>query len=217
MEGDNPEELAKLGLNFMELFEYEKALECLKRAASLYIAYLERPESQGADRKRLNEIVDYLLTKADICKTTLKGRAIQQPRSQPAAVVRTTAPTAPAVQKPGSRPVPAAAKPGVAPASHPEGLEGLIESEILDRSPSVRWDDIAGLADAKRALREAIILPSQYPSVFTGLRAPPKGLLLFGPPGTGKTLLAKAVATESSATFFNITSSTLTSKFVGCM
>jgi spastin len=90
----------------------------------------------------------------------------------------------------------------------------MIENEILDRSPAVKWEDIAGLLDAKRALREAIILPAQYPHIFTGLRAPPKGLLLFGPPGTGKTLLAKAVATESSATFFNITSSTLTSKFV---
>jgi len=207
MEGENPEELAKLGLNFMELFEYEKALECLKRAASLYIAYLERPESQGADRKRINEVVDYLLTKADTCKTTLKGNTMHQSRPQPTVKPRTH-----------PSPVPAAVpnRPQQAPksAQASEGLEAMIENEILDRSPAVRWEDIAGLMDAKRALREAIILPAQYPNIFTGLRAPPKGLLLFGPPGTGKTLLAKAVATESSATFFNITSSTLTSKFV---
>lgn len=206
MEGENPEELAKLGLNFMELFEYEKALECLKRAASLYIAYLERPESQGADRKRINEVVNYLLTKADICKTTLKGRAMHQPPPQPT-VVRS---------HPSPVPTAAPSRPQQTPkaAQASEGLEAMIENEILDRSPAVKWEDIAGLVEAKRALREAIILPAQYPHVFTGLRAPPKGLLLFGPPGTGKTLLAKAVATESSATFFNITSSTLTSKFV---
>ena len=208
MEGENPEELAKLGLNFMELFEYEKALECLKRAATLYMAYLERPETQGANRKQVSEAIGYLLTKAEVCETTLKGRAMHQPRPQPVAVVRTAPPPVP-THPPSSKPQKSLNSSGGG-----EGLEAMIENEILDRSPAVRWEDIAGLLDAKRALREAIILPAQYPHIFTGLRAPPKGLLLFGPPGTGKTLLAKAVATESSATFFNITSSTLTSKFV---
>jgi SpoVK/Ycf46/Vps4 family AAA+-type ATPase len=94
-------------------------------------------------------------------------------------------------------------------------LANAILDEILVNGATVTWDDVVGLTFAKQALREIVILPTLRPELFTGLRAPTKGVLLFGPPGTGKTLLAKAVAHESKATFFAISASSLTSKFVG--
>lgn len=90
-----------------------------------------------------------------------------------------------------------------------------ILTDIVVRGDEVYWDDIVGLDAAKNSLKEAVVYPFLRPDLFRGLREPTRGMLLFGPPGTGKTMLARAVATESKSTFFSISSSSLTSKYLG--
>ena len=91
----------------------------------------------------------------------------------------------------------------------------LIESEIMDNGSAVQWDEIAGLEFVKTTVKEIVVFPLLRPDIFHGLRAPPKGLLLFGPPGTGKTMIGKCIASQSKSTFFAISASSLTSKWVG--
>ena len=101
----------------------------------------------------------------------------------------------------------------------PKGVDEIaakqIFNEIVVQGDEVHWEDVAGLDVAKAALKEAVVYPFLRPDLFSGLREPARGMLLFGPPGTGKTMLARAVATESRSTFFAISSSSLTSKWLG--
>ncbi|PHH62044.1 hypothetical protein CDD81_7600 [Ophiocordyceps australis] len=94
-------------------------------------------------------------------------------------------------------------------------LRSALSGAILQERPNVRWEDIAGLDAAKETLKEAVVLPIKFPTLFQGKRQAWKGILLYGPPGTGKSYLAKAVATEANSTFFSISSSDLVSKWMG--
>ncbi|KAG8637746.1 ATPase family AAA domain-containing protein FIGL1 isoform X2 [Manihot esculenta] len=94
----------------------------------------------------------------------------------------------------------------------PEKLRNLeprliehVSNEIMDRDPNVRWDDIAGLEHAKKCVTEMVIWPLLRPDIFKGCRSP----------GRGKTMIGKAIAGEAKATFFYISASSLTSKWIG--
>ncbi|MCE4613630.1 MAG: AAA family ATPase [Desulfurococcales archaeon] len=84
---------------------------------------------------------------------------------------------------------------------------------VVKEKPSVTFNDIAGLEDAKRAIREAIIYPIKRPELFP--LGWPRGILLYGPPGTGKTMLAAAVANEVDAEFLYVDAATIMSKWLG--
>jgi len=88
--------------------------------------------------------------------------------------------------------------------------------EVMIEIPKVKWEDVGGLDEVKKRLKEAVEWPLTNPEIFKkmGIR-PPRGILLYGPPGTGKTLLAKAIANESNANFLSIKGPEVFSKWVG--
>ncbi len=101
-----------------------------------------------------------------------------------------------------------------------ENTEILLNSKAVDISeeavPDVTYEDIGGLTDEVKKIREMVELPLKHPEIFDKLGIePPKGVLLHGPPGTGKTLLAKAVANESEAHFILLNGPEIMSKFYG--
>jgi SpoVK/Ycf46/Vps4 family AAA+-type ATPase len=84
---------------------------------------------------------------------------------------------------------------------------------IMKEKPSIKWDEVVGLQDAKRALRESIIFPVQRPDLFP--LGWPRGLLMYGPPGCGKTLLAAATASEIDSYFITVDAASIMSKWLG--
>ena len=197
----DPYQLVHLANQKKKIFEYRQAYDLFKQAISVLFENLKQ-EKDSETKSLLKQTIDELLTQAEWCGEKLKPSNPPLPQTSSPSKFQTM----PKFKtKPQAQTRPQTSDP----------LRKMIEDEILDSSASVTWDDIAGLDSAKSTLREAIIMPSQFPHLFTGIRAPPKGILLFGPPGTGKTLLAKAVAYESRACFLSISAASLTSKFFG--
>lgn len=101
---------------------------------------------------------------------------------------------------------------GILPSSRDPFVHGM---EVIT-SPEVSYSDIGGLDEQIRELRETVEMPLTKPEVFERIGIePPKGVLLYGAPGTGKTLLAKAVASQTKATFIRVVGSEFVQKYIG--
>ena len=94
-----------------------------------------------------------------------------------------------------------------------EAQKASYDELVLKEKPDVRWGQVVGLGQAKKAVKEAIVYPVQRPDLFP--LGWPRGILLFGPPGCGKTLLAAAVATEIEASFMSVDAASIMSKWLG--
>ena len=92
-------------------------------------------------------------------------------------------------------------------------VRATFDDLVVKEKPNVKWDQVVGLEQAKKAIKEAIVYPVQRPDLFP--LGWPRGILLFGPPGCGKTLLAAAVATEIDATFISVDAASIMSKWLG--
>ena len=91
-----------------------------------------------------------------------------------------------------------------------------VENFVNIEKPKISWEEIGGLKEQIKEIKEVIELPLTKPEIFerVGIE-PPKGILLYGPPGSGKTLLAKAVAASTKATFIEVVASELNQKYIG--
>lgn len=98
----------------------------------------------------------------------------------------------------------------------PREVDPMVFNMLSEDPGNVAYNDIGGLNEQIRQLREVIELPLTTPELFVrvGIK-PPKGVLLYGPPGTGKTLLASAMASNMNASFLKVVSSAIVDKYIG--
>ncbi|WP_432704045.1 proteasome-activating nucleotidase [Methanothermobacter thermautotrophicus] len=98
----------------------------------------------------------------------------------------------------------------------PSEKDPVVTGMEVEEKPDVSYEQIGGLEEQVREVKETVELPLKKPELFEKIGIePPKGVLLYGPPGTGKTLLAKAVAHETNATFIKIVASEFVRKYIG--
>jgi len=99
------------------------------------------------------------------------------------------------------------------PNDNAETLKVDFDDLVMKERPRVSWNEVIGLEDAKRILRESIVYPTKRPDLFP--LGWPRGILLYGPPGCGKTLLAAAAAAEIDGYFINVDAASMMSKWLG--
>ncbi len=201
-------------------YEARMSLEDYIRFLEARIKYLE------IEKEKLNSQVRYYkneiekLMSAPLIEATLldvlpDGRAIVKSSTGPILIVKMLSSIDMDKLRPGAR-VAINQRGSAIVEILPDSEDPYVKSmEVIER-PNVSFDDIGGLSEQIRELKEVVELPLTHPEIFEEIGIePPKGVLLYGPPGCGKTLLAKAVAREAGATFISIVGSELVQKFIG--
>ncbi|MCD6511987.1 MAG: CDC48 family AAA ATPase [Thermoplasmata archaeon] len=165
-----------------------------KEANKVTFAPTEELRIIGAESYLSHVLEGRVITKGDAIEFNIMGRRVDL-------IVKSYSPPADAVVISDSTEITVSDKP--------------VKEEEL-KIPRVTYEDIGGLKDEIRQVREMIELPLKHPEIFErlGIEAP-KGVLLHGPPGTGKTLLAKAVANETNANFYSLSGPEIMSKYYG--
>jgi SpoVK/Ycf46/Vps4 family AAA+-type ATPase len=185
--------LDQQGSKGLAITYYQKAIDAFLKMVNLYPSY------------ELNKIyVQRAMMYQERIKILQVGSAAEtadEDYSAPELQPMNRQPSAP--QSPQGRPAETATP------AKKSGYEDLLVME----KPSVKWDDVSGLEDVKRSLKEAIVYPAKRPDLFP--LGWPRGILLFGPPGCGKTLAAAAVATEIDASFYSVDAASIMSKWLG--
>jgi len=181
--------LDKQGARGMAITMYQRSIEALLKLVQLYPSF------------ELNKVyVQRAMAYQERIKVLQGSWASEEPEGE-----EPISPISP--QEPKAEPT------GPAEPEKPAPKKSSYDELVVREKPNVKWDEVIGLDDSKRSIRESIIYPLQRPDLFP--LGWPRGILLFGPPGCGKTLLAAAVATEIEATFFSVDAASIMSKWLG--
>jgi len=170
-------EIAQKATTLDEKKDYAEAIKCYENASERFLHVMKFTKTQKL-REIISPKVDGYLTRAEELKQFL---ADEKKRKADAAKNEKKA-----------------APEGGGDNADESELRLALDDIVKVEKPSVKWEDVAGLTEAKAALEEAVILPIKYPHFFSGKREAWKGILLFGPPGTGKSYIAKAIANKAN-------------------
>jgi SpoVK/Ycf46/Vps4 family AAA+-type ATPase len=183
------------GSRGMAIQSYQRAIEALVKLVQIYPDY------------KLNKVY---MERANAYQNRIKAlqmsHGLEEERPAPTQIDNTK-------QEPSNGHGAKPATPSGTKSANVETLKADFDDLVMKEKPRVSWNEVIGLEDAKRAIRESIVYPMKRADLFP--LGWPRGILLYGPPGCGKTLLAAAAAAEIDGYFINVDAASMMSKWLG--